>query len=319
MGPAIAKCGHFCGACRVILGRAAIYFDAVARQGSIRRASEVLRIAPSAVDRQILQLEHYFGVALFERTTRGLRMTTAGEMLAAGIRRWRRELRGVEAQIDDLRGLRRGEVSIALIEGAAELLKRGIAGFCAKYPSIAFRLQTGSADTVAQLVAAGEYDVGLTANSPETQELRVERTLLYRLGLIVLPDHPLASRPDIALVECADLPLIIPDESISLRGVLDKAWARSVGGGIRHFISSSGINIVKALVASGVGVGIVSALDVMSEVTSGQLVFIPLADTPAPLSILSLISASGRALSVPASLFIGHLSGLMLDQDEPVI
>jgi DNA-binding transcriptional LysR family regulator len=303
----------------MIIGRAAIYFDEVARQGSIRRASEVLRIAPSAIDRQILQLEQYFGVPLFERTTRGLRMTTAGEMLADGIRRWRRELRGVEAQIDDLRGLRRGEVSIVLVEGAAELLKRGIAGFCAKYPSIAFRLRTGSAETVVRLVTTGECDIGLTANSPESQELRVERTLLYPLGLVMLPDHPLATRSEIGLVDCADLPLIVPDESISLRGVLDKAWARSVGGAIRPFIASSGINIVKSLVASGVGVGIVSALDAMSEVGRGELVFVPLADTPAPLSIFSLVSASGRTLSVPASLFIGHLSTLMRGEDVPVI
>ncbi|PTQ12082.1 LysR family transcriptional regulator [Sphingomonas oleivorans] len=303
----------------MIFGRAAIYFDEVARQGSIRRASEMLRIAPSAIDRQILQLEQHFGAPLFERTSRGLRMTTAGEMLAAALRNWRRDLKHVSEQIDDLTGLRRGEVSVALIEGAAELLKRGIASFHQDYPHIVFRLQTGGAEAVLRHVMAGECDIGLTANAPQTRELRIERTLLYRLGLIVLPDHPLARRSEIGLVDCAGLPLIVPDASVSLRGVLDKAWARTVGGKMRHFIEASGITMVKSLVASGVGAGIVSALDVMDEVAEGQLAFVPLSDTPAPLSILSLVSASGRTLSAAASLFIGHLSATMLKSDVPAI
>lgn len=303
----------------MIFGRAAIYFDEVARQGSIRRASEILRIAPSAIDRQILQLEEHFGVPLFERTGRGLRMTTAGEMLAAALRSWRRDLKRVSEQIDSLTGLRRGEVSIALIEGAGELLKRAIANFNADYPHIVFRLQTGSADQVVQHVVAGECDIGLTANRPHLSELRVERAVLYRLGLIVLPGHALARRAEIGLVECADLPLIVPDESISLRGVLDKAWARSIGGRIRHFIEASSINMVKSFSASGVGLGIVSALDIMDEVAAGQIVFVPFSDTPAPLSILSLVSAADRTLSVAASLFMGHLSAMMQFGEEPTI
>lgn len=315
-GP-IAKCEHFSASFRVIFGRAALYFDEVARQGSIRRASETLNIAPSAIDRQILQLEQHFGVSLFERTGRGLRLTTAGEMLAGALRGWRRDLKRVSEQIDSLTGLRRGEVSIALIEGAAELLRGAIASFSETYPHIVFRLQTGSAQQVVDYVTAGECDIGLAANRPHVSELRVERSLLYRLGLIVLPGHPLACRSEISLAECANLPLIVPDESISLRGVLDKAWARSIGGKIRHFIEASSINMVKSFAASGIGQGIVSALDVMDEVAARQIVFVPLSDTPAPLSILTLVSASDRTLSVASSLFMSHLAVTMPDGDVP--
>jgi len=96
----------------------------VARRGSIRRAAERLHIALSAVDRQILQLESQIGMPLFERLPQGLRLTAAGEFLVDAIRRSRRELMRVKSQIDDLKGLRRGEVSIALVEGATEFSRR---------------------------------------------------------------------------------------------------------------------------------------------------------------------------------------------------
>ena len=73
----------------MLIGRAAIYFDEVARKGGLRRAADVLRIAPSAVDRQIIQLEEEVGAKLFERTPTGMRLTAAGELLIDGVRRWR--------------------------------------------------------------------------------------------------------------------------------------------------------------------------------------------------------------------------------------
>jgi len=76
----------------MLLGRAAIYFDEVARRRALRRAAASLHIAPSAIDRQIMQLEDSFGTKLFERTPNGMRMTAAGELLVDGVRRWRRDL-----------------------------------------------------------------------------------------------------------------------------------------------------------------------------------------------------------------------------------
>ena len=57
------------------------YFEAVAEAGSIRRASERLHISPSAVDRQILKIEDFFGTPLFERRPNGMRLTDAGQLV----------------------------------------------------------------------------------------------------------------------------------------------------------------------------------------------------------------------------------------------
>src|SRR5258706_8187873 len=63
------------------------YVDAVARNGSIRRAAEGLHLAPSALNRRILGLEDELGAALFERLPRGVRLTAVGELFVGYVRR----------------------------------------------------------------------------------------------------------------------------------------------------------------------------------------------------------------------------------------
>jgi DNA-binding transcriptional LysR family regulator len=295
--------------------RAAIYFDEVARRGSIKRASERLHIAPSAIDRQLLQLEERMGAPLFERLPHGMRLTGAGEVLVDALRKWRRDFGRVKAEIDALQGLRRGELSIALVEGASQFLSKALKGFQDRYPAIGYKLQVAGSQAVIDKVMSGDCDIGLTFNPPESHALRVERTLIYRLGVVTPPGHPLASRPEVNLRDCADHPLIAPDESISLREVIDRAWASSVGGSPPFAVVASSVGLIKTLVINGVGVGLLTAVDAFAEVESGELVFLPLGQDRIDLSTLSLVSGYGRALSVSASLLLQHLSAAM--QAEP--
>jgi DNA-binding transcriptional LysR family regulator len=292
----------------MIFDRGAIYFEEVARRGSIRRAAEHLHIVPSAVNRQILQLEAAFGVPLFERMPQGMRLTTAGEMLIDSVRRWQRDLRRVQSHIDDLQGLRRGEVSVALVEGAADFFAEAISGFHARYPDIAYRLHAAAALNVADLILSGEYELGLTFNPPKIHALRIEAKLGYELGVVVLPDHPLATRGTTSLVECSRYPLVIPDEKMSLRRVLDELWAKNIGSELVYSAVASNVGIIKSLVKNGFGIGLLTALDSLTEVRTGELKFITLSQEKIAHSVLCIVSASGRTLSVPAHTLLRHLS-----------
>src|ERR1700740_904250 len=213
----------------MLIGRAALYFDEVARRGALRRAADSLHIAPSAVDRQIIQLEEELGTQLFERTPSGMRMTAAGELLIDGVRRWRRDLQRIRSEIDNLIGLRRGTVAVGLVEGAIEFIAAAAAAFQQRYPAIEFRMEVCGAQGVIDRVHAGEVDVGVTFNPPNNPALRLDRTMIYRLGLVVRPDHPLAKQSVVTIPDCAQYPLVIPAETLSLRRVFDLAWSRHMG------------------------------------------------------------------------------------------
>ncbi|GGN59256.1 LysR family transcriptional regulator [Novosphingobium indicum] len=292
----------------MLLGRAAIYFDEVARRGGLRRAAEMLHIAPSAIDRQIIQLEEDLGTKLFERTSTGMRMTAAGELLVDGVRRWRRDLERIRSEVDNLVGLRRGHVSIGLVEGATDIVASAIACFQEKYPAIQYSMEVMGSQSVIDRVMSHDTDVGVTFNPPDERALRVEKTMFHRLGIILRPDHPLASVTEVSLAQCAEFPLIVPDETISIRKVVDEAWARSIGGVLRPVAEVSSIGLIKSLAARGVGLGLLTVINALKEIEAGELTFIPLSDERIDLFGLSVISASGRALPLPASLMIQMLA-----------
>jgi DNA-binding transcriptional LysR family regulator len=296
--------------------RAAIYFDEVARRGSIRAASEALHIAPSAVDRQILLLEQRLGVPLFERMPTGLRLTSAGELLVDSVRRWRRDTDRVLSQIDDLRGLRRGKVSSATVEGAGDFFSRSLKAFHAKYTGIEHAILVAGSQAVADAVLSGAAEVGLTFNPPDIAALRVERTLIYQLGVVVRPDHELAGKKHLELMDCLGHSLVVPEDTISLRGIIDQAWHRFVGEPLAITASASSIGVLKSMILAGVGAGLLTEMDVYCEVRSQSLVFIPLADK-IPLSVLALVTASGRRLSAPAALMVKEIAAAMMAENAP--
>ena len=86
--------------------------------GSIRKAADALNVASSALNRQILDLEADLGSRLFERLPRGVRLTAAGEVLLAYSRQAISQLKAVESQIEQLRGLVRGHVAATVVHAS---------------------------------------------------------------------------------------------------------------------------------------------------------------------------------------------------------
>src|SRR5580700_2980862 len=143
------------------------YVDAVARHGSIRRAAEALNVAPSALNRQILDLEIDLGSALFERLPRGMRPTAAGEIFLGYTRQAISELKTVASQVEELRGLVRGQVSVAAVESVVgDLLPAAIAQFQTTHPNVRFNVHIGVPDALASALIADQVDLLLTLAQP---------------------------------------------------------------------------------------------------------------------------------------------------------
>ena len=143
----------------VPFSRFAGYFLEVARQGSLRRAAEVLHVSASAIDRQILRAEGVFQTALFERLPTGLKLTAAGELLLDDLRRWRKEHARTLERLDELKGLERGHIRIALIEALGDgVLVRTVAEVADQYPYLTFDLRVLENSQVSEQVSAAEVD-----------------------------------------------------------------------------------------------------------------------------------------------------------------
>src|SRR6202521_3823262 len=136
------------------------YVDEVARAGSIRKAADQLNVTASAVNRRIMDLEEELGTSLFERRARGVRLTAAGEIFVHYLRSQHGEVERMKSQIEDLKGLRRGEVRIACSQALAlDFLPREIAQFRKTHPLVSVHLKV--ADHGGGMGALGAYGVDL--------------------------------------------------------------------------------------------------------------------------------------------------------------
>ena len=140
-------------------------FVAVARSKSIREAAEAANLTSTALNRRILDLEDELGAPLFERHSRGTRLTSAGEIYLAYARRAIRDIETARSQIDDLAGMRRGNVSLSVIAVLANArLMDTIADFQRLYPLISFAINVEGSDEVVASVVSHKADLGVAFN-----------------------------------------------------------------------------------------------------------------------------------------------------------
>ncbi|MCG6204978.1 LysR family transcriptional regulator [Rhodopseudomonas sp. HC1] len=265
------------------------YFNEVAKLGSIRKAADRLHVAPSAVSRQIAQLEHELDAVLFERSKVGVQLTPAGEVLARQSNRIFRDLARARNEIDDLRGLRRGEVSLYVIEGLVSgLLPDLLANFHHRYPAVTFRIQTGSTDRIIEALLEDEADIGITFNAIPRPEIEVIAEHVEPIACLVAPTHEFANRTSLTLDDICSQTIALPEHSFGLRQVFERAIAKRQRSP-QVLVTTNSLELTKRMAATGQVIAFMPALTVITELHSDALRAIPIAD-PAFAAARSSIS-----------------------------
>ncbi len=283
------------------------YFRVVARAGSIRRAAEELNVSASAIDRQILRAEEDLQTPLFERLPTGLRLTAAGELLMAASADWTKDFERVRAQMADLRGLRRGHVAIAVIDAlnkgfVPEIVRR----VRLNYPGVSFTLRVLDNAEVAGALARGDVDCGIMLDPHSSRDLMVRARQDVILGFVTLPDHEIARKPRQRFSACEDHPIVAPHEPLALCQQV-RALEAATSTTLNVVAASDNIDMIKALVREGVGVGILSSIDVAAEVERGRLAFTPISDPMVRPLTLALCQAPARQLSSAANMVLAQI------------
>lgn len=277
------------------------YLDEVARAGSIRKAAARLNVASSAVNRQILALEEALGVPLFERMPRRLRLTASGEVLIAHVRETLKDHHRVCARIEALRGLTRGEVTIATMNGlAAGPLHGFLRSILDTHPRVHVRVRVLPLDAITNAVATGEADLALGYNLNIQPALRIVASHELHLGAVVAPRHPLTKRRPLWLGDCLQFPLAVADASMTIRPIVELACSRA-NIALHPTIETNSIVLMKQLARSGTAVTFLNALDVGEDVARGELAYLPLQDFQVrPLTLRLAIRARGGLDAFPS-------------------
>ena len=283
------------------------YFLAVGRLGSIRKAADELNVSASAIDRQILNVEAEIGMPLFERLSTGLRLTAAGEIMMAAGGRWQKNMEDVLAQIEDLRGLKRGHVEIAIIDALAKgHVPATVKAIKNRYPGISIGLRVLGNDEVRKAIASGEVDFGIFFEPQSYRDISVRSFVEVVLGFLTPPDHKLAQDREARFSSCVGSSLIVPAEPLAVCqqiAVLESV----VGVEIDRTVTSDNIQMITSLVLQEVGIGILTSIDVSTEIKQGRLSFTRISDSVLRPMTLALCTASTRTLSYAANIVLGEI------------
>jgi DNA-binding transcriptional LysR family regulator len=284
------------------------YVDAIAEHGSIRKAADALHIASSALNRRILDLEDEVGVPLFERLPRGVRATAAGELFLAYVRRSLKELRLLEAQIDGLRGLARGQVRIAVAESVTgRVLPDAIADYQARHPGISFSVTVDGPKRLRESLLKDRVDLILTHEPVNDTDIVVLADVTQPLCVLVSPEHPLATRAALRLHDCLPFPIAMPDETLAARTLLDAALQRASVSFEPAFVSNS---IESTKVFARTSRGVCFSFHIGRKPDVSGMITIPISDPLLSEARLKLASRRGRVLPVAAAAFAEDLVGL---------
>jgi DNA-binding transcriptional LysR family regulator len=278
------------------------YFAAVASRRSFTQAARDLAVAQPALSQQVRRLEGELGVELLRRTTRRVELSQAGELALARATRAIAEADALRAEIDDLRGLAHGTLSLGMLPAIGKLEPAPVlAAFRERHPGIEIRLlEAPLRDTLDEL-AADRIDLAFAITEPDEAGEGFTGEVLFReeLALVVAPDHPLARRKTLRFEALADEPLVSFLPGSALRQRFDEELA---GAGVTAsaMFESNLISTIRALVASGFGVALIPRSFALLE---GPPVAV-LRVAPRPLRApVSLLKRSGRELPPAAQAF----------------
>jgi DNA-binding transcriptional LysR family regulator len=280
------------------------YFAAVARHGSFREAAEELHIAQSALSRRIQKLENEFGIGLFERHARGVRLTSAGDIFLRHAQANLRQIERARSELDALKGLRRGTVNVHSIEALApHLLPQAVARFTARHPGIRFEIVVDGSDQVIAAVREGRTDIGLAFYPPAERDLATAFKMREPLVAVASASHPLAGRRRVSLADCARYPIAAPMRNTGSRLLIDIA-AKAAGMHLAPMLESNSIPLRVEFVRVNHGITFLSRLSAWDSLQSGELVAVPIRERLVNNASIDAITHAGRQLPLAAEEFL---------------
>lgn len=257
-------------------------FHAVAQSGSIRKASELLEIAPSSVSRKVALLEHEIGTALLDRTSVGVTLTHAGKLVAEYARSVVLDYDSLRADLNDWRGSRRKLIRLETVESIVSGgLVEAVAAFRAKFDAVSFNLTVVPAPQVVEDVKRGECEVGLTFCCPPQADVVKVASIPEPIVLVVPNNHPLAAAKSVTLEDLNGASLALPDVTFGVRRIFDRATHEAgLSAALSPALSSNTFEALRDFVRCGAGVAILPYRAVLRESTQKWLKAVPI-DHPA--------------------------------------
>lgn len=225
------------------------YFLAVAKAQNFSQAAEDLHVSQPTLSQQIKQLEEELGTPLFNRLGRYTQLTEAGKIFEKYAEDSLRAVKWGQKQIDELQKLQQGDLRIGVIHTFnTSLIPPIVASFYSKYPGIRISVEEGPTQTIEKNLCLGNLDMGVAFSPSLTPEIVAEPLFEEEFVLVVRKDHPLANKKKLEFKKLQELPLILVNENMATRKMINKFFIEAGIPATVH-VETSTIEVIMRIVA----------------------------------------------------------------------
>ncbi|MEO1988513.1 MAG: LysR family transcriptional regulator [Martelella sp.] len=297
------------------------YFDEVARQGSIRKAAAVLNVSSTTVNRKIIATEKTIGVLLLERTPEGVTLTDAGRIVLEHCRETLNGYERTKMMLDDIRDLRSGHINICAIDSVTYgLLPRILLDFNSVYPQITYSVTTAQPDDIMEAVASGICDIGITFTFDVHPGVRIISEKGAPIGIIMRPDHPLATRSSLSISDLDGLKLVRTVDARGRNSIIDQAFT-GIAPSLSTNCFTDTLHVAKHMILAGRSLGVYTQIGFYDEIQQRRLCFVPLQQDVLLNLKIGVVMSAASGISPPERLLGNEikraLAGLRLDAAAP--
>lgn len=282
-------------------------FLAACEDGSIRAASERMGVEPSTVSRHLQALEQSLNITLVERGRRGVRPTEAGEILLSYLKGQQSEQEALQSQFDELAGMRRGELVIAVGDGfIADFIGNAMTSYRKAFPGFTYDLLPGSTEQVMHAVRTDRAHIGLAYNASRDRTIRIAAQVKQPLEVLFSPasewsrfSAPVALK-DLENTPCA---LLKPGSGV---GDMVRLAEASHGIKLDATVRSNSLMVLRNFVREGLGITLLPAFVATREIADGTIATMPLNVPEFGKGEASIFTRTSRKLPEGASRLLEH-------------
>jgi len=200
------------------------YVKIIAEAGSIRGAAENLTISPSALNRHIQTLELDIGIQIFDRLTKGVRLSTEGELFYQFALRQLASFEQLQSQINDIKGLRTGVVRVGVsADLSLKFLYKQITEYQNDHPEVSFELKTVTQEGLEAALNTNQIDLALFYQPVLGRNLQLLHAIETPIYAALPNGAPIRDKDGLMLYELIDQSALLPLKDTQLRIKIDAA------------------------------------------------------------------------------------------------
>ena len=233
-------------------------FHHVAVSGGFSRAATALGLTQPAISDQVRKLEEEYDVILFNRHKKQVSLTSAGQRLLEISRRMFEVEKQAQELLSESRALRLE--SLRVVADSAHHMLHILGRFRDRYPGVAMVVSAGNSEEVIAQLYDYEAEVGILGEMPKGRDFETIKLSSTPLIAFVSTEHPLAKRKSVSLSALCEQSLVLRERGSKTRQSFEAA-VRGRGLTLTPAIEAEGREAVREIVATGGGVGVVSAAE----------------------------------------------------------